>query len=147
MKNIYNDNQIMSPDVMDKIAREYSSQKTKKQKQLDENITHKLEQNLAILEYITAHQKNTPANLQRCLIKTYSLIKDSLENKKCSDLPLVLENTKYNKPISVLYSKQTCLNNSLDIILSLANSYKHILLDKEYKAIKLCVENIAELAK
>ena len=148
MKNIYNDNQILSPLAMEQIAKEFYSQKIDTKKQIPNSVANLLKQNLTILEYINSYQENTPANLQKCLIKTYSIIKDiNQTSPNNATLSTALDCSKNFTTVSIKSAKQTCLNNSLEIIQTIANNYKHIFLEAEYKAIKVCIESILELIK
>ena len=148
MKNIYDDNQILSPLAMEQIAKEFYSQKIETKKQIPDSVANLLKQNLTILEYINSYQKNTTANLQKCLIKTYSIIKATNQtNTNNTTLSTALDYSKNFNTVSIKSAKQTCLNNSLEIIQTIANNYKHILLESEHKAINVCIESINELLK
>ena len=148
MKNIYDDQKIMSPDTMDKIAREYAKQKYSN---YSSSIVSKLQNNLYLLEYLNKYQKGTSANLQKCLIKTYSIIKSSVKdldlNKKPTyiNLKTILNNQPKTAHISFNQAKQQVLQNSLGIIKDIIFSYKNNLTEIDFKAINMSLDNICEL--
>ena len=153
MKNIYDDNKIISPKDMEIIAKEYAKQK--QNNILPTTILTKLQDNLSLLEYLHKFKKGTSANLQKCLIKTYSVLKlndlsfSKLDN--CSNTTLTKNNNLKNNitnssqnpnTTSSTQAKQTLLKNSVEIIQDITQLYKNILTEMELKAFNVSLENI-----
>lgn len=138
MKNIYNDNQIMSPQAMDKIIHEFFKQKIETTVNIDDKTKNMLQENLKILEYINTYNKNISGNLQKCLIKTFAILKD------CNSHTFNME-AHSNTPIN--QSKYRLFINSLEILQHLAKNYQKILTSQDYKTINVCIDTIEECLK
>lgn len=130
----YNDNLIMSPNSMERIAKEYYVSGNTNGFLLEPKVIQKLADNLNLLEYINSHTHNNA--FQKLAIQHYGIIKLC---KQKSTLSI------FSTPKSLQQARQQCLNNCLNIIELLINSNKNILFDLEAKTINLCTSTLSQL--
>ena len=135
MKNIYDDSQIMSPLALEKIAKEYAQRKNSLNS-LDGFVIDKLNENLALLEQLSFKCGASCQSFQKHAIKTYAIIKN-LQPK--------VNVLKKNLPNTIPKTKRLCIQNSINIVIYIADKIKHCMSDSEYRAIKSSLDTIVSI--
>lgn len=125
----YNDNQLMTAEQMENIAKEYYKEQ-KLGSKIDEQMQRLLQENLSLLEYISGFSQDV--KISKCAIKTYALVKSEKIHMPAKKTPIST-------------AKSQIISNSAMIIENILSRYEKVLAKSEYKIVKSCLLNIIEL--